>query len=339
MQLKIQHIRFALNSLRYLSSKKIINFSRIYLSYLFSTGNSSFSKRNRPFFISVEPSDTCQLQCPECPVGQRHKSIKEGTLLDENNFKKIIDELKSDLFHVIFYFQGEPLINKRLTDFVSYAHQQKIFTSTSTNAQLLNSDRAKSIVESGLDKLIISMDGTTQETYETYRIGGKLEKAIDGVKNIVKWKERLKSLTPIVEIQFIVMRSNEHQIKEMRALAKELGANRIAFKTAQLYDFENGHPLLTSIEKYARYKKGKDGKFHIKSMLPNRCLRLWSGSVFTAKGEMLPCCFDKDASFSFGNINNDDSKTIWHNEKASGFRKSILTNRKQYEICRNCTSK
>lgn len=334
----LQHLfNFLFNAVKYLKIRKLLNILRIYISYLTSNKKLKFSKVLRPVFMSVEPADFCQLKCPECPVGQKAKN--RGELIQNDLFCKVIDELKNDLFHVIFYFQGEPLLNRKLHEMINYAHKANIFTSTSTNAQLLNYQRAEELVLSGLDKLIISIDGCTQEVYEKYRQGGSLEKAIQGVKFVVEWKEKLKSVTPFVEIQFVVFKTNEHQLKKMKALAKSLKADRLAFKSAQLYDFENDNKLLTSLDKYARYKKTKNGKYMIKNNLPNRCSRLWNGAVINTKGELLPCCFDKDASQSFGNVGEMSFADVWHNPKATGFRTSIIANRKQYDICRNCTSK
>lgn len=337
MRLYPKIIKHTFNATKYLSFGKIINLSKLYFSYLSSKKKSNFHHKTLPYFISVEPYNFCQLKCPECPVSQRE--LTDKMYIDEKIYQKIVDELKETLLHIIFYFQGEPLLNKNLAKLINYAHKAKIFTSTSTNAQLLNSDKAREIVLSGLDKLIISIDGSTQEVYEKYRIGGKLDKAIQGVENIVAWKNELKSITPFVEIQFIVFKTNEHQMRDMKMLAKSLHADRLVFKTAQLYNFENGHELLTSIDKYARYKMDNDGKYHIKNTLENRCLRLWSGAVVNAKGDLIPCCFDKNSEHAFSNIENQSFSSIWHNKKASDFRESILENRKQYEMCRNCTSK
>lgn len=324
-------------ALKYLSLKKILNLFRIGFSYLISQKKTLLYNKIRPFFISVEPSDFCQLECPECPVGVSKR--KQGKVIDFDAFTKTVDELKSTLFHLIFYFQGEPLLNKKLPEMIAYAHQSGIFTSTSTNGQLLNSATAKALVQSGLDKIIISVDGTNQKTYQKYRKGGRLELALEGIANLNFWKKELKLKTPFVEIQMVVFKTNEHQISEMKTLAKKLNVNRLALKSAQLYNFENGHELLTSIDKYARYKMLPNGKYAIKNKLHNRCFRLWSGAVVTAKGDVLPCCFDKDTSHSFGNIIETDFNTIIQNSKANSFRTSILTNRKQYEMCRNCTSK
>jgi len=329
------HILFV--ALKYLSITKILNVLRISFSYVVSRKKLLFYKQVRPFFISIEPADFCQLECPECPVGASKR--KQGQTIDFNAFTKTVDELKSTLFHLIFYFQGEPLLNKKLPEMIRYAHRSGIFTSTSTNGQLLNMQTAKALVESGLDKLIVSLDGANQKTYQMYRKGGQIELALRGIENINYWKKELKSKSPFLEIQMVVFRTNEHQIDEMKTLAKKLNVNRLALKSAQLYNFENGHELLTSIDKYARYKMLPNGNYAIKNKPHNRCFRLWSGAIVTAKGNILPCCFDKDSSHSFGDIIDTDFNSIIQNSKANSFRTSILTNRKQYEMCRNCTAK
>jgi len=329
---------FNLLCIKYLSIKKIINFLFLRMSYYISFRKYSFNSKLQPYFISIEPANYCQLQCPECPVGLRFFSQEKHELLKENIATQVIDQLKDNLIHIIFYFQGEPLLNKDLCSYIKYAHDANIFTSTSTNAQALNYLTAKNIVESGLDKIIISIDGTTQEVYEQYRIGGKLSKAIEGIKFIQEWKLKLKSKTPFVEIQFIVFKSNENQISEIYKIAKELKVNNIALKSAQLYNFENGNSMLTSLKKYARYKKQKNGQYAIKSKLPNHCWRMWSGGVINTKGELLPCCFDKNSSNSYGNISSSTFMTIWHNDKSKIFRNKLLADRKQFDMCKNCTS-
>ena len=331
-------MRNLIRNISYLSFPKLANLVSLRISCLFSRKKETFLKKALPSFISVEPANFCQLLCPECPVGQLKGRRHPAQFINNSLFEKLIDELKTTLIHVIFYFQGEPLLNKHLPELIKYAHDAGIYTSTSTNAQALDAGTAKALVESGLDKLIVSIDGATQDVYETYRVGGKLEKALEGVKQIAERKKKLHSATPLLEIQFLVLKTNEHQMDEMKTLSKQLGADKLTFKTAQLYDFENGHELLTSKKKYARYEKRKDGKYYIKAKQANRCWRLWSGGVVSANGDILPCCFDKNSDFPFGNINEKPFATCWHSGKASAFRKKLLQNRKQFEMCRNCTS-
>jgi len=324
--------------IHYLSIIKVVNFLKLILSYLVSSIRLHNILNIYPFFISVEVTDFCNLHCPECPVGIGSISKKDKSSFDFPLFRELIDELKPKLQHVILYFQGEPFLNKQLIELIQYTHDAGIYTSTSTNGQFLNRNNAQEIVLSGLDKIIISIDGSNQQVYETYRVGGSLQKALDGIQLLVDWKKTLKSVTPLIEIQFLVLKTNEHQMNEMRQLSKSLGADRLTFKSAQLYDFENGNKLLTTRNRYARYKRTKDQKFVMKGRQSNRCLRVWSGGVVNVHGEVLPCCFDKFSEHSFGNIRKNSFLNCWHSTNASEFRGCILKNRKQFDMCRNCTT-
>ena len=219
-----------------------------------------------PFSISFEPTTSCNLRCPECPSGLRAFTRPIG-MLEKDFFTNTIEELHKEMMYLIFYFQGEPYLNPDFLDMVKFATQKKIYTATSTNAHYLNDDNARRTIESGLDRLIISIDGTTQEVYQQYRIGGKLEKVLEGARNIVKWKKQLNSKTPYVFFQFLVVKPNEHQIEDIKKLAKEIGVDDVRFKTAQIYDYENGNALIPTIDKFSRYKKNASGKYEIKNAL------------------------------------------------------------------------
>ena len=190
---------------------------------------------------------------------------------------------------------------------------------------------------SGLDRLIISIDGTSQDTYESYRVGGDLKKVIDGAKNMVKWKRELKSSTPHLIFQFLVVKPNEHQTEEVKKLAKEIGIDEVKFKTAQVYDYENGNPLIPENTAFSRYRKNSEGKFEIKNQLLNHCWKLWHSSVITWDGRVVPCCFDKDATHQFGYLKTNTFTEVWHNEKYNRFRTSLLQSRSEIDICKNCT--
>jgi radical SAM protein with 4Fe4S-binding SPASM domain len=220
---------------------------------------------------------------------------------------------------------------------VQYASQKGIYTSTSTNAHYLKEDAAKQTVESGLDRLIISIDGTSQDTYESYRVGGDLSKVIEGTKNIIAWKKKLKSRTPHVVFQFLVVKPNEHQIPEVYKLAKELEVDEVKLKTAQIYDFENGSNLIPTQEKYSRYQQNADGKFRIKNALNNSCWKMWQSCVITWDGKVLPCCFDKDAQYVMGDLTKNSFEEIWKGEKYQHFRSTLFKSRSEIEMCKNCT--
>lgn len=315
---------------------KVWNLSKLYCSFAISRVIKKSIVFGKPMAISIEPTTACNLGCPECPSGLKQFSRKTGNLKTETN-KNIINQLSKSLSYINFYFQGEPFIHPDFLTLVNYANQKKIYTATSTNAHFLTEEMAKKTVESGLDRLIISLDGTTQETYEQYRKNGNINKVLEGTKNIVKWKNQLQSKTPFIIFQFLVVKPNEHQIEEAEKLAKDLGVNEIRFKTAQVYDYKNGNPLLPDNETYSRYKKLKDGSYRLKNKMSNHCWRMWSSCVMTWDGKIVPCCFDKDAQHQIGDIKNESFTTIWKSKPYNQFRKSILKNRKDVDICQNCS--
>ncbi len=290
-----------------------------------------------PVSISFEPTTSCNLRCPECPSGLRAFSRPTG-MLEADFFRRTIDEIHRELFYLIFYFQGEPYLNPAFLDMVKYAAEKNIYTATSTNAHYLNDENARKTVESGLDRLIISIDGTTQEVYQQYRVGGKLDKVIEGARNIVKWKKQLNSKKPFVFFQFLVVKPNEHQVEAIKALAREVGVDDVRFKTAQVYDYENDpNQLIPLNEKFSRYRRGADGRYSPRNKMANRCWKMQHANVITWDGRVVPCCFDKDANHQLGNLHTQSFKEIWHNENYRQFRSALLKSRKNIDICSNCS--
>jgi radical SAM protein with 4Fe4S-binding SPASM domain len=326
-----------LNLLSKLTPRRLWNGTQVWTSYQLSKFTGRPIQWGYPVSISFEPTTSCNLRCPECPSGLREFTRPTG-MLQADFFKQTIDDIYKELLYLVFYFQGEPYLNPGFLDMVRYAHKKGIYTATSTNAHYLNDEKARATVESGLDRLIISIDGTTQQVYESYRVGGKLNKVLDGARNIVKWKKALNSKTPFVFFQFLVVKPNEHQIDDIKALAKEIGVDQVRFKTAQVYDYATDpNKLIPTTDKYSRYKRDKSGAMQIKSGLQNHCWRLWSGNVITWDGLVVPCCFDKDAMHQLGNLKTQSFKAAWQNDNYKQFRRELMTSRKNIDICANCS--
>ena len=261
-------------------------------------------------------------------------------------FHRILDEVKEYAHTMQFYFQGEPLLNKQLPEMIARAHQAGLYTIVSTNAQALTKDMANQLVKSGLSRIIVSIDGFSEESYSAYRVGGSLRKALDGLLFLREAKDIHHS--PIrIELQVLRLRTNEHEWQWIRQHYKSLGATHLVFKTAQLYNFEHGHPLMPTDERYSRYKKIADGTYvHRSSPLHSTpytihrafgalCLRLWSGCVITTSGDILPCCYDKKHRHALGNITTLSLSEIFHSSKANNLRKHILKGNLP-EMCKNC---
>lgn len=332
----LPHAADSIEYLRNLSPAKMVNAARVLGSYYSSRITGRAAHRGMPISVSVEPTTSCNLRCPECPSGLRSFTRPTG-MLSRELFEEVISQLSDSLTYLTFYFQGEPYLHSQFLDMVNHASKKNIYTATSTNGHYLKDDMARATVESGLSRLVISIDGTTQDTYEAYRIGGNLEKVIEGTQNMVRWKKTLRSRTPHIVFQFLVVRQNEHQVPEVYRLAKKLGVNEVKIKTAQIYNYENGSDLLPLNEKYSRYRKTATGSYEIKNDLLNHCWKMWHSCVITWNGKIVPCCFDKDAQFVLGDLTQHSFEEIWRGEKYNDFRNTLLRSRSQTEICKNCT--
>ena len=330
------HRTDTLNLLSKLTLRRGWNGLKVLLSFYLSKWTKRPIQWGMPISISFEPTTSCNLRCPECPSGLRSFTRNTG-MLQTDFFRSTIDQLHKDLFYLVFYFQGEPYLNPDFLDMVRYAADKKIYTATSTNAHYLTDENAERTVRSGLDRLLISIDGTTQEVYQQYRVGGRLDKVLEGARNIVHWKKKLNSKTPLVVFQFLVVQPNEHQIEEVKKLAVEIGVDDVWFKTAQIYDYVNDpNQLIPTIDEFSRYKKTPKGTV-FKGKMPNQCWRLWHDPVITWDGLVAPCCFDKDAKYRMGDLKNQSFAELWKNQSYQQFRARLLKGRSQIDICSNCS--
>ncbi len=285
--------------------------------------------------LSVEPVNICNLSCPECPTGLKILHRNKGAV-SLDLFKSIIHQVSKHTFLVNLYFQGEPFMHIKLFDLIRYAKSRGMLVSTSTNGLFITASKADKIVESGLDEIYVSLDGVTQEVYQKYRVGGDVDKVIEGIKYIVAAKKKLKSKYPIIRTQMLAFSFNEHQIKQFKQLSYDLGVDIADVKTAQVYGVDTKKHLLPKDDKLTRYATSVSGSEVIKGNIKNACWKHWSSCVVTWDGHVVPCCFDKDAHFTLGKLSTYDVYRIWKSDKYNSFRNLVLQKQSGIDICNNC---
>ena len=284
-----------------------------------------------PPALMIEPTNICNLKCPLCPSGNG-SLIRPRGMMSLNTFQSIVDQVAGKTGMLILWNQGESFLNPDFYAMLEYAAAQRIYTMSSTNASLkLDAER---IVKSGLNRIIISMDGISEETYNDYRINGNYRLVLKNMQELIAAKKRLKRKTPIIVWQFIIMRHNEHEIPIVKAEAHKMGIDKLEFKTVQIYT-KDDLKYLPRNHKYSRYSYGEQD-FQLKTKLLNRCRRLWNQPVINWDGEMSVCCYDKDVSIPIGNIKEYSFQELWYGPAMTRMRNAILTNRAAFEICRNC---
>lgn len=324
-----------INILKYFTLKRLLNAAGIILSFNISRLLRKPLIWGMPISYSIEPTNHCNLKCPECPSGLGSLTRPLG-LLNLIDFKAWIDQIKDTGFYVQLFFQGEPYINKNLPEMIRYAQHNKVYISISTNGHFINEKNVDQVLKNAPDKLIYSVDGLDEESYQKYRVGGTFKQADEGLRLLLKRRNELKLNKPYVEFQFIVMKQNEHQLEEVRKYCIEVGVDKLVFKTMQISSYENALKFLPSNPKYRRYKID-DHSFAIKNKMKNHCFALWRTSVIAWDGKVVPCCFDKDAEYTLGILNGKSFYDIWKSEHYQKFRQSVLNNRQSNKICTNCT--
>jgi MoaA/NifB/PqqE/SkfB family radical SAM enzyme len=150
-----------------------------------------------PYKITIDPINFCNLQCALCPTGNRLPG-RTRSYMAFSTFKKIIDELSPYLLEIDLYNWGEPLLNKDIFRMIEYARSYNIDVDISTNLNYFNDEICANLISSGLNKLIISLDGASQLSVEKYQKGNNFESVIKHIKQLIERKERLKCHTPYI---------------------------------------------------------------------------------------------------------------------------------------------
>ncbi|MBT8380569.1 MAG: radical SAM protein, partial [Ignavibacteria bacterium] len=219
-----------MNILKYFTLKRFFNIVKITSSFTLSKFLNKPVVWGMPISYSIEPTNHCNLKCPECPSGLGELTRPLG-LLKKEEFNNVVDEIKSTGFYIQLFFQGEPFINKQLPDMIKYSQANKMYVSISTNGHFINKENVDDILQSAPDKLIYSVDGLDEESYQKYRIGGTFKQADEGLRLLIKRKKELGIKRPFVEFQFIVMKQNEHLIENVKKYGKKVGVDKVVFKT------------------------------------------------------------------------------------------------------------
>ncbi len=324
------------------SAFKAASFGRIInsLKVITSLFLSKITKKNfvwgTPFIINIEPTVACNLKCPQCITGMG-KIKRDSSFLSYKLYEQILDELGNNLWYLLLYNQGEPFLHKDFITFIKLAKQKGIYVTTSTNAHFLEKEETvERLVKSGLDSIIISLDGVDEETYTKYRFNGDFNKVIKGIELLTNYKKKLNSKTPKILIQFLVMKHNEQQLVKIKRFIKKLGADCLLIKTFQIEDKNTALSFLPEEKKFNRYKNSAK-KLNLKNSVSKGCARLWYSTVILSDGRVVPCCFDKNGEYSFGNIKDKSLKEIWTSDGYQNFRSQISRDRGFNGICRNCT--
>lgn len=324
-----------LSLLRSLTPRRTANLIKTGVSFLFSALTRKNILWGAPPILTVEPTNICNLKCPLCTTGNGEMKRLKGHMSTET-FQKIIDQLGGDIFFLIIYHQGEPYLNKNFPEIIRRAKEKNIYCTTSTNGHYFTEENIHKTIDTGLDSMIVSIDGVDQESYEKYRVRGNLKKALDGTRRFMDIKKERRVKYPLIAIQFLVMKHNEHQIADMKKLAKNIGVDRLMIKNIEVRSLDEAREWLPRDDHYRRYDFSGDS-YKVKNADKTSCPRPWLSALINWDGSVTPCCFDKNGYYEMGNINDASSfQSLWQGKAFKQFRGRLVRDRKSIDMCRNC---
>jgi len=317
--------------IRNASYRKILNWLLVEAGVTF--------KRERPLgfptFLQVEPTTLCNLRCTYCPVSL--ELPKATGHLDPNLLERVLDELGDYFLMMVLWGWGEPFLSPHVYDLVRSARRRNIHVVSSTNGHIFAmKDHARRVVASGLDSLIVSIGGATEESYARLR-GTKMEEAFDGVRRIVEEKKRQGSATPFLSLSMIVSRYNEVEIPALRARALALGVDALTLKTMNTCtvrpESKDDHPIPSEGD-YRRFSYAENDRVRAQH---NPCKALWQKTNLRWDGQVTPCTYDFDSARAMGSVAVQPFARIWRNAAYTAMRRQFRKDPTEISICKNCT--
>ncbi len=319
---------------RHISRRKLINLLRIsanrLLPFAYAFGY--------PYMAHTSHSGVCDLNCDLCRTLDPRTRGRQ--LLPFPVFKKFIDEVGSYLLYIILWTWGEPLLNPEIYKMIAYARDKNVLAVTSSNLNRFSQESAREMVASGLEALIVALDGATPETYARLRRGGDFHRVLDNTRLLMEEKRRTGAHRPIVNLRMVVSSENEDEVEGFRALARDLGVDMVSLKA-----YSTRQPGYTDPQHDRRFAP-KDERFRWYRYHPDfsadrrprryRCKFPWTKPTLSADGEVLACEFDLTCSSSFGNIQGRSFEEIWFSPQAERFRRRFLKDRDAVRFCRDC---
>ena len=290
-----------------------------------------------PTTVTIEPANICNINCPICETGNGTLNRVKRVLSTED-FKKIIDQIYTHTDTLIYYFMGEPFLNKHWVEQVQYAKSlgiKRIETST-------NGDIAVpiDIVNSKLDHISFQIGGMTQETHGVYRVNSYLKTVFEKLKETISLKKKMNATWLNIDVGLIVMKHNEHEIEEFKLFCEEIGADSYQIVLPVVRNALEGKQYLPENEEYLVYDKEKleQGELLKKDKIKNYCPWMYYSTVILSNGDLVPCCEDSCGKHVLGNVIEEGFDAVWNGKKYQNFRKNVNNNQDKLKLCDLCSS-
>jgi len=311
--------RHARSVIRHATPRKVANLLRVELERKLRR----VELKGYPYLLIIDPCNYCDLRCPLCPTGYGGLG-RPQKMLSLEHFKQYFDPVADYLFEATMHNWGESLLNRHVFSMIEYAQSRNVGTNLSTNFSGATTGDLDNLLECGLEYLIVSLDGTSAESYSQYRIRGKFENVLDNLAEIVARRNRRRLKTPVVEWQFIVMRHNEHELAEAEVLAKKIGVDLLRFIPVGM-PFDTVDRKAVAAKWYPVTVQGRAYTPDVELQFgqankPSPCFYLYRSLVVNPDGGVSPCCVVYNRATDFGQLPVADVRQLWNNDRYQSAR-------------------
>jgi len=271
-----------------------------------------------PLHVDIELSDACNLKCKMCVHGLG--GMKNVGFMDNDMAKGLISQCADiGVRSIKFNWRGESVINPFLPDAVKFTKEKGILEiQINTNGQA-REDIFIKCAENGIDRIIFSVDGFSAETYEEIRTGGKYDRLLGNIHELLKWKLTEKKSRPFVRVQMVRTKINAHEVNDF---------------------IKYWNSLVDDVRISDVMDRGQGGSLSVGDQITvgrRRCPQPFQRLVIGRDGRVSPCCADWNQDFVVGDIKKDDLITIWEGKKMEYMREMQRRNEhSKIDICSNC---
>ncbi|HYV40052.1 MAG TPA: radical SAM protein [Gemmataceae bacterium] len=278
-----------------------------------------------PRYFEIETINACNARCPMCTIDDWQRNTPT---IKDDLFQKISDELianAKEVNRVCLYRDGEPLLDKKLARRVQTLKDGGIRSvNISTNVALLNERWAKSLLEAGLDEVLLSIDSLKKDVYEAIRVRLNFEQVMENALKFIEMRNRIRPETTII-LRMIRQESNFH---EWPAYYEYWKPKLAAHDRVYYSDIHNWGGQLQQF---------KPVSMSYQPFLP--CVALWSLMIIFANGDVPLCSVDYNNKFPLGNVRDQSIRDLWQSQLAHLRRESHLSgNKGDVSICKECTA-
>lgn len=279
--------------------------------------------RFAPDRLYIESTNYCNLKCIMCPTGLGVMKREKG-YMDFDLYRGIVDEMGPLSVSAVLHSWGEPMMHPQLFEMVRYGKTAGLGMETSTNITLLNEERAREVLDSGLDVLYLALDGTTKETYERVRVNAKWDKVLANIDGLLDLKSRSRSPLRVV-LQIIAMNETRAEVEEFVRRWDRPEVDQVNVKALDSWGGQN--------EAISSHRTGAEST----PMKRMPCPNLWYHGYIFWDGSLTSCERDYDIRTPLGNVRDQGVMAAWHGAEMRRLRRAHVEGRFEAPACERCT--